>query len=203
MEEWEAGRRNPPEYIPRMLAYYVQMLYKEQKKDNKIIMDPDGRKIVLVNEIRFKGKRKINWKEVKEYLTRYIGNCYEIELAAEKIYIGNEFPEEFTESESRKALMGANAKAKANSATIIPELIQIAENPQYEKNRDEAGKHIKNAKNGWYRYDVRFAMPVYDEEILVRYNIYKAKLLINHASNGKKYLYDILSIKKETSKPQQ
>ncbi len=203
MEEWEAGRRNPPEYIPRMLAYYVQMLYKEQKKDNKIIMDPDGRKIVLVNEIRFKGKRKINWKEVKEYLTRYIGNCYEIESAAEKIYIGNEFPEEFTESESRKALMGANAKAKANSATIIPELIQIAENPQYEKNRDEAGKHIKNAKNGWYRYDVRFAMPVYDEEILVRYNIYKAKLLINHASNGKKYLYDILSIKKETSKPQQ
>lgn len=203
MEEWEAGRRKPPEYIPRMLAYYVQILYKEQKKDNKIIMDPDGRKIVLVNEIRFKGKRKINWKEVKEYLTRYIGNCYEIELAAEKIYIGNEFPEEFTESESRKALMGANAKAKANSATIIPELIQIAENPQYEKNRDEAGKHIKNAKNGWYRYDVRFAMPVYDEEILVRYNIYKAKLLINHASNGKKYLYDILSIKKETSKPQQ
>lgn len=91
MEEWEAGRRNPPEYIPRMLAYYVQMLYKEQKKDNKIIMDPDGRKIVLVNEIRFKGKRKINWKEVKEYLTRYIGNCYEIESAAEKIYIGNEF----------------------------------------------------------------------------------------------------------------
>lgn len=150
-----------------MLAYYVQILYKEQKKDNKIIIDPDGRKIVLVNEIRFKGKRKINWKEVKEYLTKYIGNCYEIESVAEKIYIGNEFPEEFTESESRKALMGANAK------------------------------------NGWYRYDVRFAMPIYEEEILVRYNIYKAKLLINHASNGKKYLYDILSIKKETSKPQQ
>ena len=53
MEEWEAGRRKPPEYIPRMLAYYVQILYKEQKKDNKIIIDPDGRKIVLVNEIRF------------------------------------------------------------------------------------------------------------------------------------------------------
>ena len=46
-------------------------------------------------------------------------------------------------------------------------------------------------------------MPVYEEEVLVRYNIYKAKLLINYASNGKKYLYDILSIKKETSKPQQ
>lgn len=26
---------------------------------------------------------------------------------------------------------------------------------------------------------------------------------VNHAENGKKYLYDILAIKKETSKPQQ
>ena len=26
---------------------------------------------------------------------------------------------------------------------------------------------------------------------------------VNHAENGKKYLYDILTIKKETSKPQQ
>ena len=23
LEEWESGRRTPPEYIPRMLAYYV------------------------------------------------------------------------------------------------------------------------------------------------------------------------------------
>lgn len=53
----------------------------------------------------------------------------------EIIYIGNEFPEEFTESESRKALMGANAKAKANAATAIPELIQIATNPSFEENR--------------------------------------------------------------------
>ena len=133
MEEWEAERRKPPEYIPRMLAYYVQMFLKEQERNNKIIIDPDGRKIVVVNEIRFKGKRKINWEEVKKYLTKYIGESYEIESVAEKIYIGNEFPEEFTESESRKALMGANAKAKANSSTVIPELIQIAENPQYEK----------------------------------------------------------------------
>lgn len=28
-----------------------------------------------------------------------------------------------------------------------------------------------------------------------------ARLLINHAENGRKYLYDILAIKKETSKP--
>lgn len=28
-------------------------------------------------------------------------------------------------------------------------------------------------------------------------------MLINHAENDKKYLYDLISIKKETSKPQQ
>jgi len=54
---------------------------------------------------------------------------------------------------------------------------------------------------GWYRYDVRFALPVYEESVLVRYNVFGARLLINHAENGKKYLYDILAIKKETSKP--
>ena len=48
--------------------------------------------------------------------------------------------------------MGANAKAKANAATAIPELIQIASNPAFEENRKE--KHNKNAKYGWYRYDV-------------------------------------------------
>lgn len=166
-----------------------------------IIKDAEGGKLVLINDIVFKGKRNINWDEVKNYLKGYVGEFYQIEENAEKIYIGNELPEEYTESESRKALKGANAKAKANAATAIPELIQIAINPEYQENYKE--KHAKNAQNGWYRYDVRFAIPVYEENTLVRYNIFEARLLINHAENGKKYLYDILAIKKETSKPQQ
>lgn len=85
----------------------------------------DGNKIVLINDIRFKGKRKIVWEDVKTYLQRYVGKCYKIEEGAEIIYIGNDLPEEFTESESRKALMGTNA----NAATAIPELIQTAANP--------------------------------------------------------------------------
>lgn len=174
------------------------------KKDSgnvRIIKDPENNKIVLINDIRFKGKRKIKWDEVKEYLKGYVGTSFEIEESAEKIYIGNEFPEEFSESKSTKSLMGANAKAKANSASVIPELIQIATNPSYEKNRDV--KHNKNAKFGWYKYDVKFALPVYENDVLVRYNIFNARLLINHAANGKRYLHDILAIKKETSKPQQ
>ena len=79
--------------------------------------------------------------------------------------------------------------------------MKIASNPVYEENRKD--KHSKNAMLGWYRYDIRFALPVYEENILVRYNIFHARLLINHAKNGRKYLYDILAIKRETSRPQQ
>lgn len=174
-------------------------MFKERNVN--VIIDAEGNKIVFINDIRFKGKRKIDWKEVKLYLQGYVGDYYEIEESAEIIYIGNEFPEEFTESESRKALMGSNAKAKANAATAIPELIQIAANPSFEENRKE--KHAKKAQKGWYRYDVRFALPIYENEILMRYNIFDARLLVNHSENGNKYLYDILAIKKGTSKPQQ
>ena len=172
-----------------------------ENRNVNIITDADGKKLVLINDIRFKGKRQIDWNDVKQYLEGYVGDYYEIAENAEHIFIGSELPEEYTESESRKNLMGANAKAKANAATAIPELIQIASNPAFEENRKE--KHNKNAKYGWYRYDVRFALPVYEENVLVRYNIFHARLLINHAENGRKYLYDILAIKKETSKPQQ
>ena len=170
-----------------------------ENRNVNIITDADSKKLVLINDIRFKGKRQIDWDDVKQYLKGYVGDYYEIEENAECIFIGNELPEEYTESESRKSLMGANAKAKANAATAIPELIQIASNPAYEENRKE--KHVKNAMHGWYRYDVRLALPVYEENVLVRYNIFYAQLLINHAENGKKYLYDILAVKKETSRP--
>ena len=184
-----------------------RLKYKKWRKnmiENRnitIIADADGKKLILINDIRFKGKRRIDWNEVKKYLEGYVGDYYEISETAEKIYIGGSLPEEYTESESRKALMGTNAKAKANAATAIPELIQIASNPEFQENTKE--KHAKNAKYGWYRYDVNFGIPVYEGNELIRYNIFSARLLVNHAENGKKYLYDILGIKKETSRPQQ
>ncbi len=170
-----------------------------ENRNVNIITDADGKKLVLINNILFKGKRQIDWNNVKQYLEGYVGDYYEITENAERIFIGSELPEEYTESESRKSLMGANAKAKANAATAIPELIRIASNPAFKENFKE--KHNKKAKYGWYKYDVLFGLPVYEENVLVRYNIFHAKLLVNHAENGRKYLYDILAIKKETSRP--
>lgn len=51
----------------------------------------------------------------------------------------------FLKSDSRTALAGARAKAKANLATAIPELIQIATNVSWEENRKE--KHSKRANS--------------------------------------------------------
>lgn len=61
-------------------------------------------------------------------------------------------------------------------------------------------KHQKDAMYGWYKYESRFALPVFgsDGEI-ERYNVFHAAMIFRHAQDGKKYLYDIMNIKKETS----
>ena len=169
-------------------------------KNVNIINDLDGRRFVLINDIRFKGKRE-DWKNVEQFLKEYVGEFYEIEETCEKVYISKDFPDEFANSESRIALKGAVAKAKANASQAIPELIRIATNPKHSDNTKE--KHKQDAKYGWYRYDVRFALPVYNDKSgeIERYNIYKSVMLVRHAEDDKKYLYDFLSIKKETSSP--
>lgn len=155
---------------------------------------------VIIHDIRFKGKRKINWKEVEMFLKEYVGNCYEITENAEKIYIGTDFPDEFTGSKDTKMLRGGIAKAKANAAVGIPELIQICERGEYTDNIKE--KHNSDAKYGWYRYNARFALPVYKNDCEIeRYNFYSVRMLIRHSRDGKKYLYDLIRIKKEPSKP--
>ena len=162
-----------------------------------IIKDIQGHKIVVVHDTFFKGK-KMEWKDVEAYLRRYVGKFFSIADDGEIIFIGTELPGEYAGSVYTKTLKGANAKAKANAVQVLPEMIEIASNGSYEQNRKD--KHARDAKMGWYRYDTRFAMPVYNATGKVeRYNVFKAQLLIRHATSGKKYLYDILQIKKETS----
>ena len=47
-----------------------------------------------------------------------------------------------------------------------------------------------------------FAIPVYDDAgELARYNVFKARILVRHAKDGKLYLYDILRTKADASLP--
>lgn len=43
-----------------------------------IITEADGNKIVLINDIRFKAKRREDWKDVEIYLKEYVEEFYEI-----------------------------------------------------------------------------------------------------------------------------
>ena len=94
-------------------------------KSVSIITDLDGSKIALINDIRFKSRKGIDWNEVEQYLKEYIGEYFEISETSEKIYIGSDFPDEFSHSNDTKGLKGANMKAKANITPAIGELIQI------------------------------------------------------------------------------
>lgn len=163
------------------------------------ITDPEGKKIVLINDIRFRGKTKEEWNEIERYLKEYVGQYYEISETSEKVYIGKDFPDEFTHGRDKTILTGSNVRAKANAAQGVGELIQIATNKA--SSPDYNMKHKEKAKYGWYRYDTRLALPVYEEDEIKRYNIYKLRMLVRHDEDGKLYLYDFLRTKKETSSP--
>lgn len=193
----------------KLFSYYERLVVSEQnsvehnKSENRrvsVISDEEGKSIVLINDVRFKSRRSIDWNEVEGYLKQYVGECFEMLETAEKVYIGSDFPDEYAHSKDTKNVKGVNEKAKANAITAVGELIEIAsdkvEFPDYNK------KHGNKAKYGWYRYTTRFGIPVYsDEGILERYNIFRARILIRRDEDERLYLYDIVTIKKETSKP--
>lgn len=81
----------------------------EKKVD--IIKDTDGRSIVIINDLRFKGRRNVNWNTVEECLKEYIGQNAEIIETSDVVYIGADFPDEFAHSKDTKELRGANMYA--------------------------------------------------------------------------------------------
>lgn len=77
-------------------------------------------------------------------------------------------------------------------------MIEIAAGKKFTENYKE--KHTIDAMYGWYHYESRFALPVFNEVgEIERYNVFSIIMVIRHAKDGKMYLYDIMNIKKETS----
>ena len=81
-----------------------------------IVPDELGRKVVRINDLRFRGKTREEWGEIELYLKEYIGKFYEIAETAEKIYIGKDFPNEFVHGKDKTILKVSNCKSnrKAN-----------------------------------------------------------------------------------------
>lgn len=162
-----------------------------------IIHDLDGNEIVIIQDIIFKGRQRIAWSDVETYLKQFVGECYVISETKDLIYIGSDLPDEYCHSEYTEVLKGTNAKAKANAAQGIPEMIKIATDKRHSQNSKK--KHNSDAKFGWYRYESRFALPVFtgDGEI-ERYNVFHVAMIVRHGYDRNLYLYDIMNIKKET-----
>lgn len=156
--------------------------------------------VTYIDNLAFKSRRSVNWDTVEKKLRGYIGTSYEIYETSESVIIGNDFPDEFTHSNEKIKTKGANEKARANIICAIEDIIRTASNkrivPDYEK------KHGKKAEFGWCIYDTHFAIPEYNARgIIERYNIFKARMIVRHAADGKKYLYDYTRIKKEGVQP--
>ena len=162
-----------------------------------IIVNEKGQKVVRIGTIIFSSKRRIDWVGVEDYLKRYVGEEYVIDETNDVICIGSEFPDEYTHSKDSNKSLGTIGKAKANISQAIPELIQIAANVTFSMNYEQ--KHSKNAKHGWLYCIVRFILPITDDKKnIIGQNYFRGRMVIRCDQNGKKYLYDIVDIKKET-----
>lgn len=93
------------------------------ERNVNVIKDIYGNNIVVINDIRFKGKRSVKWNDVKKYLEKFIGEFYEIADTKDIVYIGSDLPDEYTGSKYTYSLKGTAAKAKANAAQGIPEML--------------------------------------------------------------------------------
>lgn len=168
-------------------------------KGGRITDNRQEKVVSIVDEIIFTNKQNIPWNEVEKYLKRYIGNTYVVAEYQDYISIAGDFPDEYAESQYTKKLRGAVAKAKANASQIVGNLIVNATNRRWVENKND--KHNRDASEGWYRYDVYFAIPVQgSSERNKRLNYYSGTLVVRKTIHGL-FLYDMINIKKEASMP--
>ncbi len=60
-----------------LFSFAIRQIFHKKQVNNKevfllnetisIITEPDGRKIVLINDVRFKSRRSVVWNEVEKY----------------------------------------------------------------------------------------------------------------------------------------
>lgn len=160
----------------------------------------NGQQIVWIENSDLSASQLKDPRAIAQYIAKHIGDVYRIIESGQRVFIGKELPSEYTHSKYTSYLQKNKQsllKAKNKAASVLGEMIEIATNRRWEKTEHTASK---DAKFGMYRYDTRFAFPVLDQRgNMVNVRAYDAELLIRNASNGRKYLYDIVNIKENTA----
>lgn len=159
----------------------------------------NGKKIAWIENSPLTAKELHNHKKVAAYIANHIGEAYTIIESGSKVYLGESLPGEYTQSEYTKQILKnvpPILKAKNKAIGKLGEMIEIATNRRWEK-----AKHAdnKDAEYGIYRYSTAFAFPVKQNSKVTNVKSFDAELIILNASDGKKYLYDIVSIKENTA----
>lgn len=158
-----------------------------------------GQPIAWIENSGLSSKDLRNYKKVAEYIGQHIGEVYTIIESGQRVYIGEDLPGEYTQSEYTKRLLKNQPntlKAKNKAASVLGDMIEIASGRRWERTKHT---HNKDAKYGMYRYNSCFAFATKDAAGGVNIHAYDVELLIRNASDGKKYLYDIVNIKKNTA----
>lgn len=115
---------------------------------------------------------------------------------AQPVYVGKDLPGEYRSSEYSKNLRKSILEVKMQAATNLDEMVLLAENGEWRNNVKP--KHAEDAKNGWYRYDTQFAVPILNaKKDIDHYTVYGGTLLIRNDADGKSYLYDLIDIEKK------
>lgn len=100
-------------------------------------LDENGNQVVILPDIIFSGKQNIDWNEVEKYLERFVGELVEIAETSDIIYLGKDFPDEYSGSKYTRKMKGGRAKAKANAVQGIREMVGIATDKRFRENRKE------------------------------------------------------------------
>lgn len=89
----------------------------QSTRNVSVIKDADNNSIVMINDIRFKGKRSINWDEVNAYIEEFVGDEYIIAETSDVVYIGSDLPDEYTRFQIYGTLTWDKCKGEGKCVT--------------------------------------------------------------------------------------
>lgn len=161
--------------------------------------EANGKKIAWIENSPLTNKELKDYKKIAAYIAEHIGEAYTIIESGNKVYIGESLPGEYTQSKYTTALLKDRPtvlRAKNKAIGNFGEIIEIATNRRWERTKHTDNK---DAKYGVYRYNSAFAFPVKQNDKITGVRAYDVELVILNASDGKKYLYDIVNIKENTA----
>lgn len=128
-------------------------------------------------------------KETVKNINSQRGEVYKITETNNSVIIDKKTSKEYTFSKYSRKLDAENKKVKGILSKYLKEIISNSFDRRFVNYKK--AKHVKDDKYGFYRYKIVFSIK--DD---VKENIYEAVVLIRNDANTKKYLYDILDIKK-------